>query len=133
MSEVILSLPSALAAELTEEDLVSEVIVWRGADVVSLIGLAADLTSAVTAVVATRQSLAAIARRLVHHVSTQAGDSADVSISVTVPHGTSVLVERNDQAGLTRLAVRVESAIQAALAEAECAPSGTGSGEATAV
>jgi hypothetical protein len=124
MGEVRLSLPAALAAELVADDLVSEPIVWRGADVVSLITLAADVTSAVTAVVASRQSLGEIARKLVHHVSTAAReDSADVSITVTVPQGTYVLVQRNDQAGQHQLAVSVESAMLDAAVRAESAGS----------
>jgi len=133
MDEVTLSLPSALVAGLARDHLVTEPIVWRGADVVSLITLAADVTSAITAVVATRQSFAAIARSLVHHASTEAGTSAEVSISVAAPQGSYVLVERNDQAGLQRLTARVNAVLQDVAAEAEGTASRPDNGEATAV
>jgi hypothetical protein len=112
MGDLTLSLPSGLAAELTREGLAREVIVWRGVDVVTVLTLAADITSAVTAVVASRQAFAEIARRLVHHASAEAGDALEVSISVKNAHGVRVLIETNDTNGLAKLAVRVDAVIE---------------------
>ena len=115
MENVILTVPSALASSLIADELADEVIVWRGVDVVSLLTLAADATSALTAVVASRQAFAQIAQRLVGHVSDEAADSPDVSVSITAPQGTAVLVETNTPVGLTRLVIRIQAAIQDAI------------------
>ena len=112
MGDLTLSLPPALAAELTREGLAREVIVWRGADVATVLTLAADITSAVTAVVASRQAFAEIARRLVRHASAEAGGAPEVSISVKNATGVKVLIETNNANGLANLAVRVDALIE---------------------
>ena len=94
MIEVTLSLPIDLAAELLEDDLVAEPLVWRGTDVVSLLTLAADTTSAVTAVVAC-ESIGAVIRRLVRHASQPVDGNSEVKVRVQSPAGTIVLVEAN--------------------------------------
>jgi len=119
VTDVTLCLPSALAAELVHEELADKVVSWRGADVVALLTLAADITSAVTAVVASKDAFAAIARRLVQHVSETDGDAAEVKISVSAPAGTTILAEFNNDAGQARLEVRVESAMENAVQAAE--------------
>lgn len=119
MTDVSIGLPSALAAELVEEGLAEEVIVWRGVDVVTLLTLAADITSAITAVVASRDAFATIARRLVRHVSGSAGDARELRISVSTPGGINILVEVNDEAGRARLEVGVVAAMNNALEATE--------------
>jgi hypothetical protein len=114
VDEATISLPSDLAAELVAEQLVDEPVVWRGADVVSLVTLAADVTSAVTAVLVSRSSIAAVVQRFVHHAARKAGDAPEVCITVKVGKNTSVLVEENDPAGLTRLTVVVAAAAKGA-------------------
>lgn len=119
MTDVTLGLPVALADELVEDELADEVVAWRGADVVALLTLAADITSAVTAVVVSKDAFAAIARRLVRHVSETAGDVPELRISVSAPEGMSVLVEVNDVPGRARLAMWVESVIENAARASE--------------
>ena len=111
MTEVTLSLPMDLAAELLEDDLVAEPLVWRGTDVVSLLTLAADTTSAVTAVVVARDSIGAVIRRLVRHAGRPVERNSEVKVYVRSPAGTLVLVEANNVDGLMRLDVKVESVV----------------------
>jgi hypothetical protein len=82
MDEIVLSLPSDMAAQLITEDVATEPLVWRGTDVVSLLTLTADMTSAVTAVVVARESIGAVIRRFVHHTKQIAEDAPEMTISV---------------------------------------------------
>ena len=104
----IISIPLDLADELLEEDLVAEPVVWRGAAVVSLMTLAADMTSAVTAVVVARESLGAVIRRLVHHASQAVEEDAEIKVFVQVAAEPVVWVEANNLSGRTRLEVKVQ-------------------------
>lgn len=119
MIEVTLSLPVDLASGLLEDDLVAEPLVWRGADVVSLLTLAADTTSAVTAVVVARESIGAVIRRLVRHASQPVEGNSEVKVCVQSPAGTLVLVEANNVGGLTRLEVKVQSVVMEQLYHAD--------------
>jgi hypothetical protein len=107
MDEIVLSLPSDLAAQLLTEDAATEPLVWRGTDVVSLLTLTADMASAVTAIVVARESIGAVIRRFVHHTKQIANDAPDVTVSVQAPTGTRVFVEGNNPAGLMRLEVNI--------------------------
>jgi hypothetical protein len=109
MDEITLRVPSGLAAELIEQDLAAEPLVWRGADVVSVLTLVADTTSAVTAVVVARESIGKVIRRLVHHASQTAEEASEVKVSVQSPTGSLVLVEANNADGLRRLEVTVQT------------------------
>jgi hypothetical protein len=111
----IISLPLQVAEDLLEEDLVEEPVVWRGTDVVSLLTLAADMTSAVTAVVVARESIGAVIRRLVHHASQTAGKDAKIKIVVRSAEGTDVVLQVNTSSGVTRLEVDVETLVRAKL------------------
>jgi hypothetical protein len=102
MNEIVLSLPSDLAAQLLAEDVVTEPLVWRGVDIVSLLTLTAEMTSAVTTVVVARESIGAVIRKFVHHTKQTAGDVPDVTVSVQAPAGTHVFVETNTPTGLMR-------------------------------
>jgi hypothetical protein len=114
MIEVTLSLPIDLAEGLLEDDLVTEPLAWRGTgtDVVSLLTLAVDTTSAVTAVVVARESIGAVIRRLVRHASGPIEGNSEVKVYVQSPAGTRVLVETNNVDGLTRLEVKVHSVVK---------------------
>jgi hypothetical protein len=107
MNEIVLSLPSDLAAQLLAEDVVTEPLVWRGVDIVSLLTLTAEMTSAVTTVVVARESIGAVIRKFVHHTKQTAGDVPDVTVSVQAPAGTHVFVETNTPTGLMRLEVNI--------------------------
>ena len=119
MIEVTLSLPIDLAEGLLEDDLVAEPLVWRGTDVVSLLTLAADTTSAVTAVVVARESIGAVIRRLVRHASGPVEGNSEVRVYVQSPAGTLVLVETNNVGGLTLLEVKVQSVVMEQLDHAD--------------
>ena len=119
MIEVTLSLPIDLAEGLLEDDLVAEPLVWRGTDVVSLLTLAADTASAVTAVVVARESIGAVIRRLVRHASGSVEGDSEVRIYVQSPARALVLVETNNVGGLTRLEVKVRSVVMEQLDHAD--------------
>jgi hypothetical protein len=119
MDEIVLSLPSDLAAQLLAEDLVTEPLVWRGADIVSLLTLTADMTSAVTTVVVARESIGAVIRRLVHHTKQTADDVPDVTVSVQAPAGTRVFVETNSPTGLMRLEVNIRKVAEEIIENAD--------------
>jgi hypothetical protein len=108
----IISLPPQVAEELLEEDLVEEPVVWRGTDVVSLLSLAADMTSAVTAVVVARESIGAVVRRLVHHASQTVEKDAEIKIVIGSAEGTDVLLQVNTSSGVTRLEVDLETLVR---------------------
>jgi hypothetical protein len=109
----LITIPEYLADDLLEEGLVTEPVVWRGADVVSLVTLAADMTSAVTAVVVARESLAAVIRRLIHHASQSVEENAEIKIFVQFAEGSPVVaVETNNLTGRTRLVVTVQTTVQ---------------------
>jgi hypothetical protein len=113
MNGVILEVPSDFAVELIRDELASEAIVWRGADVISLLTLGADFTSAVTAVVVGRKALATVARRLVHRVGAELGDaSEEIAVKIVVGGVIEVLGEQNDPDGRARLVARIEVAIE---------------------
>lgn len=112
MDKLIFGLPSDLAAELINDQLVTEPFVWRGVDAVSLLTLCADMTSAVTAVLVARESIAAVVRRLVRHVGKSTRDAADVTIFIQVNGKERVLVEPNSTSGLERLDVQIESLVK---------------------
>ena len=78
---------------------------------VSLLTLAADTTSAVTAVVVARESIGAVIRRLVRHASQPVDGNSEVKVRVQSPAGTIVLVEANNVGGLRLLEVKVESVV----------------------
>ncbi len=111
MDEITLWVPSDLATELFEQGLAAEPLVWRGTDVVSVLTLAADITSAVTAVVVARESIGAVVRRLVHHASQTAEEASEVKVSVQGPVRTLLVVEANNPGGLMRLEVRVQAVV----------------------
>lgn len=119
MDEIILSLPSDLAAQLLAEDLVTEPLVWRGADVVSLLTLTADMVSAVTTVVVARESIGAVIRRFVHHTRQTAGDVPDMTVSVQAPAGARVFVEANNPTGLIRLEVNIHNVVDEIIENAD--------------
>lgn len=119
MDEIVLSLPSDLAAQLLAEDVVTEPLVWRGADVVSLLTLTADMTSAVTAVVVARESIGAVIRRFVHHTRQTADDVPDMTVSVQAPAGTRVFVEANNPTGLMRLEVNIHNVVEEVIENAD--------------
>jgi hypothetical protein len=109
----LITIPQYLAGDLLEEGLVTEPVVWRGADVVSLVTLAADMTSAVTAVVVARESLAAVIRRLIHHASQSVEENAEIKIFVQfAEEGRVVVKETNNLSGRTRLEVEVQTAVR---------------------
>jgi hypothetical protein len=109
----LITIPQYLADDLLDEGLVTEPVVWRGADVVSLVTLAADMTSAVTAVVVARESLAAVIRRLIHHASQSVEENAEIKIFVQfAEEGPVVAVETNNLSGRTRLEVKVQTAVR---------------------
>jgi len=85
--------------------------VWRGADVVSLLTLAVDSTSAVMAVVVSRTAIAEIAKRFVQARAKSAGPAPEVTILIKTRGGERVLVEVNDTGGRLRLAALVELAV----------------------
>jgi hypothetical protein len=122
MDEIVLSLPSDLATQLLAENVVTEPLVWRGTDVVSLLTLTANITSTVTAVVVARESIGAVIRRFVHHTKQTVGDVPDVTVSVQAPAGARVFVETNNLTGLMRLEVNIrdiaEEMIESADADA---------------
>lgn len=111
MPREVISIPSDLADQLLDEDLVAEPVVWRGAGVVSLMTLAADMASAVTAVVVARESLAQVMRRLVGHASQAVEKDAEIKIFIRVGEEIKVLVEANNLSGRTRLEVEVQAAV----------------------
>jgi hypothetical protein len=119
MDEIVLSLPSDLAAQLLAEDVVTVPLVWRGADVVSLLTLTADITSAVTAVVVARESIGAVIRQFVHHTKQTADDVPDVIVSVQAPAGTRVFVEANNSTGLMRLEVDIRKVVEEMIENAD--------------
>jgi hypothetical protein len=116
MDQLIFDLPSDLAAELIKDQLVTEPYVWRGADVVSLLTLCADMTSAVTAVLVARESIASVVRRLVGHVGKSTADAADVTIFVQADGKVRILVGTNNPSGLERLEVQIESVVTGMIA-----------------
>jgi len=119
MDEVVLSLPSDLAAQLLAEGAATEPLVWRGADVVSLLTMTADLTSAVTAVVVARESIGAVIRRFLHHTKRDADDVPDVTVSVQTPAGIRVFVEANNPTALMRLEVNIRNAAEEIIENAD--------------
>jgi hypothetical protein len=119
MIEMTLSLPTDLAEELLEDDLVAEPIVWRGTDVVSLLTLVADTASAVTAVVVARESIGAVIRRLVRHASGPAEGNSEVKVYVQGRAGMVTIVETNNVAGRTQLEVRIQSVVEEQLDHAD--------------
>jgi hypothetical protein len=121
MIEVTLSLPIDLAEGLLEDDLVTEPLVWRGTgtDVVSLLTLVADTTSAVTAVVVARESIGAVIRRLVRHASGPIEGNSEVKVYVQSSAGTLVLVEANNVGGRTQLEVKVQGVVMEQLYHAD--------------
>lgn len=119
MTEVTLSLPIDLAAGLLEDDLAAEPLVWRGTDVVSLLTLAVDTTSAVTAVIVARESIGAVIRRLIRHASGPVEENSEVRVHVQSPAGTIVLVEVNNVGGLTHLEVKVQNVVMEQLDHAD--------------
>jgi hypothetical protein len=119
MDDVVLSLPSDLAAQLLAEDVATEPLVWRGADVVSLLTLTADVTSTVTAVVVARESIGAVIRRFLHHTKQDANDVPVVTVSVQAPAGTRVFVEANNPTALMRLEVNILNAAEEIIENAD--------------
>lgn len=114
MDDLKLGLPSQLAGELIREGKVGQVITWRGADVISVLTLVADMTSAVTAVVASRRSFAEIARRLVKHAGAKPDDGPAISISITYDNSITMLTEDNNDVGTEKLVSRVLQVLEEA-------------------
>lgn len=109
MIDVTIALPAALADELIAEDLVADV--WRSADVVSILTLAADMTSAVAAVLVARESIRPVIRRMVRHAAETAEGQSHIQVYIQGRAATRVVVEANDAAGLTRLEITLRDVV----------------------
>jgi hypothetical protein len=114
VEKITIEVPPALAGELMMDGIAERANTWRGADVVSLLTLAVDSTSAVMAVVVSRTAIAEIARRFVQHRVKAAGPAPEVTILIKTRGGERVLVEVNDTGGRLRLAALVELAMDEA-------------------
>ena len=114
MDDLTLRLPPRLAGELIEEGKVGQVITWRGADAIGILTLAADMTSAVTAVVASRKSFAEIARRLVRHASAKEGNAQEINIYLTYSNSVTALTVDNNEVGTAKLVNQVLQALDEA-------------------
>jgi hypothetical protein len=109
MGEIVIGVPQELAAEFIHDELADDLL--RGVDVVSLLTLAVDGTSAIVAIVVARESIGEVVRRLVRHVGKSREDEPRVRVSIKTAAGTQVLVDVNDSAGLARLEVSVTTVV----------------------
>jgi hypothetical protein len=113
MSEITLWLPTSVAVELVSDGVARETAQTRSVDVVSVLTMVADITSAATAVVVARGSIAAVVRRLLGHV--EKDESSGLSIVVSSAAQGEIIVEVNDPKGFKSIQFRVQTAIERAL------------------
>lgn len=107
--ELIIEVPADLAGHLIAERVARKPVTWRGADVVSALTLATDLTSTMTAVIVARSSIAEFARSLAHRLSKDASGKRDLTITIRTGTGTQVIIQANDQEGIRKLAAQITS------------------------
>jgi hypothetical protein len=105
--ELIIEVPADLAGYLIAEQVARKPVTWRGADVISALTLATDLTSTMTAVIVARSSIAEFARSLAHRLSKDAGGKQDLTITIRTGSGAQVIIQANDQEGIRKLAAQI--------------------------
>lgn len=111
MEKMIVEVPAELAETLISERVARKPIAWRGTDIISVLTLAADLTSTMTAVIVSRAAITEFAKSLVRGFARNAEPGAQLTISVRAGEKTKVVIETNDMNGVRKLTAHVEAVI----------------------
>ena len=114
VERMIVEIPAELASSLIDERVARKPMTWRGADIVSVLTLAADLTSTMTAVIVSRSAIAEFARRLVGGFAKKAANERNLTITVRSGGKTQVIVKSNDAEGVRELSAHIELILRAA-------------------
>jgi hypothetical protein len=109
MDNMIVEVPAELAETLISERVVRKPITWRGADIISVLTLTADLTSTMTAIIVSRAAITEFARSLVRGFARNAAPEAQLTISIRAGEKTEIVVETNDSNGVRRLTAHIEA------------------------
>lgn len=107
MESMIIEVPTELAGPLIDERVARKSMVWRGADIVSVLTLATDLTSTMTAVVVSRSAIAEFAKSLAHGFAKTTNERT-LTISVRSRGETQIIVKSNDTFGIQELCTHIE-------------------------
>ena len=105
--ELLIEVPADLAGYLIAAQVARKPATWRGADVVSALTLATDLTSTMTAVIVARSSIAEFARSLARRLSKDAGGKQDLTITIRTGTGKQVIIQANDQDSIRKLTAQI--------------------------
>lgn len=108
MENIIIKVPTELAELVIDERVARKRKALRGTDAISVLTLAADLTSTVTAVIVSRAAIAEFARSLARGFARKADDERSLTITVESHGQTQIIVKPNNTKGIQELSAHIE-------------------------